>query len=293
MALTAGQLHRDGVLRVLATLYADPVGAQQLLHGLGADLARLPNFGGTQVPLGSWFQACLAIEHGAFAFTLEDLLAAAHRDYPSNAVLSELVGAGGAVRPDGAPPKELTVLCLLAGPRGPSQLQLRREFRTIEEAARRGRRRTLNVRLSAATRRADVVPAISEHKPDILHFAGHGSPNGLLLLEEDDGTVAPVSARALATVLDAVGGVTVAVLNACHLGRYLDVISPYAQEVIGAAEPLADEDALAFCRGYYSALALGEPLDRAFAQARAGLALGPRGVPDLRRMPRPAEGGGA
>lgn len=44
-ALTAGQLQRDGVLRVLAELYADPLSAELLLRGLGADLTRLPPFG--------------------------------------------------------------------------------------------------------------------------------------------------------------------------------------------------------------------------------------------------------
>ncbi|NUO41182.1 MAG: hypothetical protein HOV82_04005, partial [Streptomyces sp.] len=240
-ALTAGQLQRDGVLRVLAELYADPLSAELLLRGLGADLTRLPPFGGSQAPLGHWFRICLTIEHGAFGFTLEDLVRAAHRDYPTNEVLSRSVDPR---TPGGSPDDRLTVLCLLAGPREASRLQLRHEYRTIEEAARRGRRRVLDIRLSAATRRRDLIPALIEHKPDVLHFGGHGSTDGDLLLEEDDGSVAPVSAKALAAVLDAVGGVTVAVLNACHLGRYLDVVRPFVGEVIGAPAKLNDEDAL-------------------------------------------------
>jgi hypothetical protein len=279
-ALTASGLYGDGVLRELATLYADPVSAQALLRRLGADLSRLPHFAGSQVPLTSWFQACLTIEHGAFAFTLEDLVAAAHGDFPGNEVLRSVAAA-----PDAdAPPDELTVLCLLAGPKETSQLQLRREYRTIEEAVRRGRRRTLRVTLSAATRRQDVVPALGEHRPDIVHFAGHGSPNGHLLLEEDDGRVAPVSADGLAGVLKSAGGVSVAVLNACHLGRYLDVVSPYAREVIGAAERLPDASALAFCQGYYAALALGESWERAFDSGVATVGLGPGGTAGLRRV---------
>ncbi|MGC0333440.1 hypothetical protein RKD23_006430 [Streptomyces sp. SAI-170] len=277
--LTAAGLYRDGVLREIAALYPDPVGAQALLQGLGAELSRLPHFAGAQVPLNSWFQACLTIENGAFAFTLEDLVAAAHRDFPGNAVLSAVANGS-----QGAPADELTVLCLLAGPREASQLQLRREYRTIEEAARRGRRRTLRVELSAATRRHDILPALSEHRPDIVHFAGHGSPNGYLLLEEDDGRVAPVSAEGLAGVLKSAGGVSVAVLNACHLGRYLDVISPHVREVIGSAERLPDRDALAFSQGYYSALALGESWQRAFDSGVATVGLGPGGTPDLRRV---------
>ncbi|MES5823896.1 effector-associated domain EAD1-containing protein [Streptomyces sp. RG80] len=287
-ALTAGQLHRDGVLREVATLYADPVEAQQLLYRLGADVARLPHFGGSQAPLSTWFEVCRRIEHGAFRFTLEDLLAEAARDYPGNAVLHSATAGPGATAD--APPAELTVLCLLAGPKEASRLQLRHEYRTIEEASRRGRQRTLDIRLSAATRRQDVIPALTEHKPDVLHFGGHGAPSGHLLLEEDDGSVAPVGAEALAAVLDAVGGVSVVVLNACHLGRYLDVIGAHAREVIGSPERLADEDALAFCRNYYAALALGESWQGAFDRGRAGAGLGPRGLPDLRREVRAREG---
>lgn len=286
-ALTAGRLQQDGVLRVLAELYADPLSAELLLRGLGADLTRLPPFGGSQAPLGHWFRICLTIEHGAFGFTLEDLVRAAHRDFPSNDLLARYVRPG---TPEGTPDDRLTVLCLLAGPREKSRLQLRHEYRTIEEAARRGRRRTLDIRLTAATRRRDLIPALTEHKPDVLHFGGHGSADGDLLLEEDDGSVAPVSAKALGTVLDAVGGVTVAVLNACHLGRYLDVVRPHVGEVIGSPAKLNDEDALAFCRDYYAALALGESWEKAFQLGRAGVGLGPRGLPDLRRAVRVREG---
>ncbi|WP_405641684.1 effector-associated domain EAD1-containing protein [Streptomyces sp. NBC_00019] len=292
-ALTAVQLHRDGVLRVVATLYDDATEAKQLLYRLGADPSRLPPFGGAQAPLNTWFAVCQMIENGAFRFTLEDLLAEAAQDYPGNPVLRS-VTAGPGTPPDEsvllAPPDELTVLCLLAGPKEASRLQLRLEYRTIEEAARRGSRRALDIRLSAATRRRDVIPALTEHKPDVLHFGGHGAPSGQLLLEEDDGSVVPVGAEALAAVLDAVGGVTVVVLNACHLGRYAEVLAPHAQEVIGSPERLADQDALAFCRDYYAALALGASWEDAFDRGRAGVGLGPRGLPDLRREVRAREG---
>ena len=287
-ALTAGQLQRDGVLRVLAELYADPLSAELLLRGLGADLTRLPPFGGSQAPLGHWFRICLTIEHGAFGFTLEDLLRAAHRDFPTNDVLGRFAKPQ---TPDGSPDGRLTVLCLLAGPREASQLQLRHEYRTIEEAARRGRRRVLDIRLSAATRRRDLIPALTEHKPDVLHYGGHGSADGALLLEGDDGSVAPVRAEALGAVLEAVGGVPVAVLNACHLGRYLDVVRPYVGEVIGSPAKLDDDDALTFCQDYYAALALGESWEGAFKQARAGVSLGRPGRPDLRREVGLREGG--
>ncbi|MFJ3673135.1 effector-associated domain EAD1-containing protein [Streptomyces sp. NPDC090106] len=281
--LTTAGLQRDGVLRELAELYADADRTEMLLRRLGADMSRLPP-AGTQAPANRWFRICLTIEHGAFPFTLEELLAAARREFPGNAVLR---GSSG----DAAPEDEVTVLCLLAGPARASRLQLREEHRTIQEAARRGRARALRVEVSAATRPRDVIPALTEHRPDVLHFGGHGSARGELLLEADDGSAAPVSAKALAGVLEAVGGVRVVVLNACHLGRYLEAIAPYTGEVIGCAERLEDGDALAFCRDYYAALSLGESWESAFKQGRAGVGLTRPGLPDLRREVRVREGG--
>ncbi|MFF4274609.1 effector-associated domain EAD1-containing protein [Streptomyces sp. NPDC001536] len=289
-ALTAVQLHRDGVLRVVATLYADAAEAQQLLYRLGADPARLPQFGGGQAPLNTWFAVCRLIENGAFRFTLEDLLAEAARDFPGNPVLHSVTPAA----PDEpvllTPPDDLTVLCLLAGPEHASRLRLRREYRAIEQAARQGSRRTLDVRLSAAIGPRDVTAALTEHRPDILHFGGYGAPSGHLPLGEDAVWVAAIGAETLAAVLEAVGGVTVVVFTGCSPGPYAEAIAPHTQEVIGSPGPLTDEDALAFCRDYYAGLASGESWEGAFGRGRAGAGSGSRASADLLRVTRAREG---
>lgn len=99
-AVTVAQLNRDGVLHVLATLYANPIEAQQLLYRLGADQTRLPHFGGSQTPFSTWFEVCRLIENGAFRFTLEDLLTEAAQDFPGNAVLRSVTAGLGPHRPN-------------------------------------------------------------------------------------------------------------------------------------------------------------------------------------------------
>lgn len=276
-ALTTRFLREHGVLRILANLYPDHVSARALIDSLGGDVTRLPGFGPGTTPVLYWDQLCTLVEHGAFHFTLADLLRAVLRDYPGQRPISDVLGGvpqgGGAGKGRGGGGEApLRVLCLLAGPAKTSELRLRAEHRAIKDAVRAGER-AVAVELCAATRPTDVIPELLRHRPHVLHVGGHGSPNGYLLLETDAGGVAPVHATALAEVLRAVSGVNATVLTACHLGRYADEIAPHTEHVIGATRALADSDALAFCRGFYAALAAGRDTAAAFALGRAEIAL--------------------
>jgi hypothetical protein len=100
--LTALTLYREGLLSVLAQLYPDEASARLLLEPLGADLARLPvpHSGGSR--LTWWYDTCRAVEHGAFGFTLDGLLAAVREDYPGQPALRRFLAAREAGRvPDG------------------------------------------------------------------------------------------------------------------------------------------------------------------------------------------------
>lgn len=295
-------LRSEGVLRTLASLYRDDIAIQALLVPLGVDTTRLRPFG-SLAAVHHWDHVCTTIDSGAFLrrgttlpLTLDHLLSAVLAEHPGRqdiaGVLARYGRADAAADGALAGPADDThrlgesvrVLCLLAGPAAASRLRLRAEHRGIEEAARRGRERTLDIKVSSATRRQDVIPALLDHRPHILHFAGHGSANGYLLLEDDAGRPAPVHATALAAVLKPVGGVHTVLLTACHLGLYLDVISPYAHELIGAERELPDRDALTFSRGYYTALALGTGPEAAFALGEADIALTGHAPSGMRRV---------
>src|SRR5690606_27313227 len=73
-------------------------------------------------------------------------------------------------------PKEITVLFLAANPLDQEQLRLDEEVRAIGEMIRKAKYRDV-VRLESrwALRPLDVLQAINECRPTIVHFSGHGS----------------------------------------------------------------------------------------------------------------------
>ncbi|MFD8911405.1 effector-associated domain EAD1-containing protein [Streptomyces sp. NPDC059575] len=285
-AFSTRLLRREGVLTTLAGLYPDSASAGFLLDSLGADSTRLPSFGGGLTPLHYWDQVCTRIEYGAFRFGLEELLAEVLEEYPGqDRIRAFLASHGDRGAPGGESgqdtgggdpvlPSAVRILCLLAEPAGtPRPLRLRAEYRTVQEAARTATGRTVGVQLCAATRVRDVMPALLEHRPHVLHVAGHGSPNGYLLLEDEQGVVAPVHSARLAAALKAYGMLHTLVLSSCHLGRHLEHFSGCAAVSVGAVRPLRDDDALAFTRGFYTALGFGQSPADAFRYGQAELSL--------------------
>ncbi|MCX5061527.1 CHAT domain-containing protein [Streptomyces sp. NBC_00201] len=258
---TAARLQRDGVVKVLAELYPGVAETRLLVEPLGGDLARVPD---QAVPLVRWYALCRLTEHGAFPFTLEGLLRAALAEYPGARALRELLDDRLSGLPDPA-----RVLFLMSGPRTEQRLALGVEFDGVQDAVRVPGSRRIDLRVRAAARNDDVVSALDDGRPDVVHFAGHGSADGFLLMEAPDGATAPVRTDWLAQALTAIGGVHCLVLAGCHLGGDLRDFTSCADFSIGSRHPLLDEDAASFSRGFYEGLRRGRDVPAAFALGAA------------------------
>lgn len=260
---------------VLAGLFTDEAEIQLLLEPLGIDLTRLPSVrGGTARTF--WFSTWRMIDNGAFPATFVDLVEAAASEFPNHWQLRDFLDASQSAPHSGDSsgselPDPTRILCLLSAPQGPAPLRQSAEFRAIQEALTQGHGRRLELHIRLAARNRDVIPALLAEKPHILHFAGHGSPNGHLLMEDDHGRVAPVRADWLNEALKASGGVHTLVLAACHLGRQLKEFRSGSTAAIGCDDPLSDSDAIAFSRDFYGALSHGKGLAEAFALGKAGV----------------------
>ncbi|MGW5128273.1 effector-associated domain EAD1-containing protein [Streptomyces sp. NPDC004069] len=267
---------RQDVQDALADLFRGEAEVRLLLEPLGVDLTRLPQVHGS-TPRAFWFTTCSMVENGAFPVTLQGLVAAAAEEFPHHPVLRKLMAEADteadppAPSPDGGLPDPTRVLFLVSAPSGPPQLRQSEEFRAIQEAAAVGRGRRLDLRIRTAARNRDVIPALLAEAPHVVHFAGHGSPNGFLLMEADDGQVAPVRAPWLNEALVACGGTHALVLTACHLGRDLEHFQSGTAAAIGCDAPLPDLAALAFSRDFYGALSHGRSVAEAFTVGRAGV----------------------
>jgi hypothetical protein len=260
------RLQRAGVFSELANLFPSEPEVREVLADLGADrardLPRLPTVG--TMPFGLyWRKVCEQIDNGMFAaFGLNELIAEARRRFPGNTALRNLAPLG---QPDGGDPQairpdttDLRVLCLQAGPDTLNQLKLRQEHAIILQIARQRGRRGLAVTSNPATRRNDIVAEILASRPDIVHFAGHGTQGGRLVFEEEDGTPSAVTVEALASVLAVLpSAVSCLILGSCFGGNYSHQLLGPVQAVAGSITALPDPAALEFTRGFYTALAIG------------------------------------
>lgn len=78
---------------------------------------------------------------------------------------------------------------MTSNPIDTNQLMLDEEVRSITEMIRKSEHRDA-VKLESrwATRTIDILQAINEVNPTIVHFSGHGSPNGDIFVQNNDGT---------------------------------------------------------------------------------------------------------
>jgi len=168
-----------------------------------------------------------------------------------------------------------TVLFLAANPLEVPHLQLDDECRSIEEKLRSGRfHHHVRFRSRWAARRDDLLQALNEDNPTVLHFSGHGAGDQGLCLQAEDGSVVNLSSVELARIMRSAGnGVLVVVLNACYTEVQARALMSYVPCVIGMSGSIGDGSAIAYAVSFYRALAFGRSVANAHAQGIAALPL--------------------
>lgn len=212
-------------------------------------------------------------------------------DAQIGSVLRELGDVGpGLERVDYVPTKRQTVrslnrqveiLFLAADPRrdfagkpaSRESLELDEEYRAIQERIRKGSHRDfLDLRACWAVRTQDLLDALNEHRPRIVHFSGHGRHSEGVVLLAPDGRPEPVGPHFLVQVFSTLTDATsVVVLNACYSKRQAEAIAQVVGATIGTERSITDESAIAFSEAFYGAIANNQSVDTAFRQAEAVL----------------------
>ena len=114
----------------------------------------------------------------------------------------------------------------------------------------------------------DFVRLLLDHRPDILHFAGHGGSDQKILLKGRDGE-APLSSQNFAEILKQLPSAPrLLVLNACFTADFAKDLEPYVSAIVGAHGRIGDEAARFFAKTFYSVLSRSESVTRAFALAK-------------------------
>jgi hypothetical protein len=126
-----------------------------------------------------------------------------------------------------------------------------------------------------AARPDDLLQALNQHRPHVVHFSGHGSATEeIILLDNRTREPKPVSKAALVSLFRALkDNIRVVVLNACFSKPQAEAITGEIDCAIGMARAIGDDAAITFAASFYRAIGFGRSVKQAFDQGVAALLL--------------------
>ncbi|MEG4808950.1 hypothetical protein QUA82_14690 [Microcoleus sp. F8-D3] len=177
-------------------------------------------------------------------------------------------------------PETIKVLFVASNPLDQNQLRLDEEIRAITEKVRASDYRDSVQFVSRwAARSLDLLQALNEHKPHVVHFSGHGSMNNELIFQADDGSTKLVSQKAIVTTMStAADNIRLVVFNACFSQDQAEAVTQHVEAAIGMSDAIGDDAARVFAAQFYSAIGFGRSVKQAFNQGISALLL--EGIPE-------------
>jgi CHAT domain-containing protein len=172
-------------------------------------------------------------------------------------------------------PEKITVLFFATNPKNTDRLRLDEEVRSIQEMLRKSEHRdSISFESRWAVRPLDILQAINELNPDVIHFSGHGADTSELILENSDGSAKCVTKEAITQIImTSSDKIHLIVFNTCFSYEQAQAVKEYVDAAIGMTTSISDNGACAFAAQFYSSLGFGLSLQKSFEQAKATLAL--------------------
>jgi CHAT domain-containing protein len=179
---------------------------------------------------------------------------------------------------------KVKVLFLASNPLEQSRLAVDEEIRAITAQIRSADHRDALELISGwAVRPDDLQQLLLQHKPQVVHFSGHGTrdapskvtaPSILtsgrdmtisrvgqveqFVLMGDGGQAHPVSKAALVNLFSVLrDNVRLVLLNACHSEAIAETLAEVIPCTIGMSGAITDDAAIAFATGFYRGVASG------------------------------------
>jgi len=176
--------------------------------------------------------------------------------------------------------KVMKSILLSANPLDTERLSLDIEIREILEKIRSSEYRDVVELIPVlAARPDDILQALNMHRPEIVHFSGHGTSDGEIVVLDTHGQAKPISTQALQILFRAMqDNVRLVILNACYSEVQAQAIIESIDCAIGMQDALSDEAAIKFIASFYRAIGFGRSVKAAFDQGIAALML--EGIPE-------------
>lgn len=142
----------------------------------------------------------------------------------------------------------------------------------------------VDVRYLPAATAGDLVIALNEYRPNIVHFAGHGGEGALLFDDEN-----ALGNGGIVIEFDLVRGILAAtdhpasmlVFSACDTLQGAEIFLPPAKAVVAMASAIGDGSAIVFSAAFYAGLASKQSLRSALEQGRNAIKIAQLGDFDL------------
>jgi hypothetical protein len=177
------------------------------------------------------------------------------------------------------------ILFLAANPAGTTERQLDEEARAIEEEIRRASQRDAFEFVTRwATRPLDLLRALRDVRPSLVHFAGHATTDGVYLIDER-GQPVQVTRNTLIATFDAAGeSVKIVLFSGCATESLAQGLCEVVPVCIGISAAIQHVAARTFSVGFYGGLASGASAARAHLQGQAAMQLMATGGHDQPRL---------
>jgi len=175
---------------------------------------------------------------------------------------------------------KIKILFLAANPAATKPVHLDEEIREITAKIRATEYRDSIELISRwAVRPDDLLQALLEHKPHIVHFSGHGNSTAEIILQDQTGRPQPASQEALVHLFRALkDNVRLVLFNACSTRPQAEAIAQTIDCTVGMNQRIGDDAAIVFAASFYRAVGFGRTVQEAFDLAKVALLL--EGIPE-------------
>ncbi len=172
-------------------------------------------------------------------------------------------------------PEKITVLFMASNPLDTDYLRLDEEARSIQEMIRKSKHRdSVKFETRWAARPLDILQAINELNPDVVHFSGHGTQDGELILQNANGNKQFVSMEAIVqTMMTSSDKIRLVFFNTCFSYEQAISVVSEVEAAIGMTDSISDNAARIFAAQFYSSIGFGLSLKKAYDQAITALML--------------------
>ena len=161
---------------------------------------------------------------------------------------------------NGGTPMGKTKILILEANRD-EDLRLNDEMRDVQNVIRQSQaREEFEIAFEPSVKSTKLQQLMSDHKPNIVHFCGHGAGQDGLVFRDvniDAGNLSHIF-KSCQHYLQCV------VLNSCYSEVQANEIVKYIPYVIGINKEIRDDAAIAFSIGFYQALGYGQSFKHAY-----------------------------